>query len=316
MRCRSCGHDNRNKSKGPCGNCGFKLDDQNEPRSVQREALQKPLGADSRVGNSPPPDLVPVKKHHSGIIGIAVFITALLVTIYIVRNFDRAEYQPEIDMSEVLAQEEELPGDSLPLMLGTEIVYAFNDEGTSAAPRTNVNLSLIPEGTTVSFLALGSLSIQPVVNYMQQKINGNDFRYLEPDSLFCWTDTTKTSYSAIPILKPVPSPEMDSTAVQPVELKIVFTEDWLRFMVEEYNTDIAEPVPGLAFNRRTFMMVLDQVDRTINRRNTDERPVHITVLFPGDITIGQAVEISDSVEACTDTLGYQGFNLKWVNVSN
>ena len=315
MHCRSCGHDNKNRSTGKCDNCGFKLDDQNEPLAVQRAALQKPLENISDSVSKDPPDLVPARKSSAGVIGILIFLAGLAGTIFIVKNFERSVYEPVVQLNAAELGEVEIPLDSLPIILGTEIVYVFNDQGTSAAPRTNVDLSLIPEGTRVSFIALGSISIQPVVNYMQQKINGSDFRYLTTDSLYSWYDSTKTEYAAIPILKPVPTPEQDSTVVQPVDLKILFTEEWLRFIVEEYNTDVVEPVTGFAFNGRSFTRVLGQVERSISRRNTDQRPVHITLLFPGTVTLSEAIEMADSVTVYTDSLGYLGYHVKWVNVT-
>jgi len=316
MRCRSCGHDNSGRSSGRCDNCGFKLENQNLPLKELRSGLQKPLDSNGPDRSLNPPELIPRKKQHAGLLGLAIFLVGAVIAIYIISNFERSVYEPEIDLADLALVEEEVPLDSLPIILGTDIVYVFNAEGTAASPRTNVDLSLIPEGTGVSFLASGSLSIQPVVNYMQQKINGSDFRYLSTDSLFAWVDSTETVYLSVPVLKPVPSPEQDSTAIQPVDLKILFTDEWLRFIVEEYNTDIVEPSGGYAFNQRAFTRLLDQAERAITRRNTDGRPVHITLLFPGTSSLLEAVDMADSVMAYTDTLGYQGFHIKWVNVTD
>lgn len=316
MRCRSCGHDNPGRSDGRCDNCGFSLDNQNDPLEEQRSALQKPL--ESKDGERPesPPELIPRKSHHSGYLGLFIFLIGAAVAVYIVSSFERSVYEPEIDISDLIAEQVDIPLDSLPIILGTDIVYVFNSEGTSAAPRTNVDLSLIPEGTGVSFIASGALSIQPVVNYMQQKINGSDFRYLSTDSLYAWRDSSETSYASVPVLKPVPSPEQDSTAVQPVDMKILFTDEWLRIMIEEYNTDVVEPSGGYSFNANAFGRLLGQAERTISRRNTEGRPVHITLLFPGTSTLIEAVNLAESVEVYTDTLGYMGFHIKWVNVTD
>ncbi|HRW77548.1 MAG TPA: hypothetical protein P5207_02670, partial [Candidatus Sabulitectum sp.] len=102
---------------------------------------------------------------------------------------------------------------------------------------------------------------------------------------------------------------------QPVDLKILFTDDWLRFIVEEYNTDIVEPAGGYGFDSMLFTRLLGQAERAISRRNTDGRPVHITLLFPGTSTLLEAVAITESVQVYTDTLGYSGFHIKWVNVT-
>lgn len=309
MRCRNCGYDNR-RNTGRCDNCGFKLEPQTDSIKDQRAALQKPLD-DGKSRNGKALELTSPHKGNAGFFGLLIFILAAAGAVFIVSSYDRAEYEPEVEtVSEQV--EREIPIDSLPLMLGTEIVYVFNAEGTSASPRTNVDLSLIPEGTGVSFLGSGSMSIQPVVNYMLQKINSNDFRMLTPDSLFAWTDSTETSYMAVAIL-----PLLDDSAeVQPVELKILFTNQWFRCIIEEYNKDIVEPASGYRFDERVFNRGMNQAVRTIGRRNTDERPVHVTLLFPSESTFGEAMEIAESVSVLIDSLGYEGFNIKWVNVTN
>lgn len=315
MRCRSCGHDNQGRTQGRCDNCGFSLDTQNDPRREQRSALQKPLEDKGKDCPKETPKLIPTNRKKAGLLGLFIFLVGAFGGIYIVSSFERSVYEPEINLADLGIEEVEIPVDSLPIILGTDIVYVFNDEGTSASPRTNVDLSLIPEGTEVSFLANGSLSIQPVVNYMGQKINSSDFRYLAADSLFAWLDSTETTYASVPILKPVPSPEVDSTVIQQVELKLLFTEEWFRCQVEEYGTDVVEPVTSMAFNQRLFTRSLSQVDRAITRRNTEERPVHITLIVPGTSTLLQAVDIAESVLVYTDTLGYKGFHIKWANVT-
>ena len=308
MRCRDCGYDNK-RDTGKCDNCGFALGPQTDPIKNQRAALQKSLEPDDK--KLIPIDLESPHKGKGGLIGLAVFCVGLIGALLILNSFDQAEFTPEVEnMHEIV--EVEIPIDSLPILLGAEIVYEFNAEGTSAAPRTNVNLSLIPEGTGVSFLGSNSMSIQPVVNYMIQKMNSSDFRVLVPDSLYTWTDSTQTEFMAVSILPLVG----DSAEVQPVELKILFMDEWLRVMVEEYNKDIVEPASSFGFSERVFNRALSQAERTISRRNTDLRPVHVTLIFPGEATLGEAVEIAESVFVYTDTLGYEGFNFRWVNVTD
>lgn len=309
MRCRNCGHDNhRNTEK--CDNCGFGLEPQTDPLKDQRAALQKTL--DDGIGsNGKAPELTSPHKGKSGLIGLMIFLIGAAGAIFIVSSFDRAEYEAEVEMTHEVV-EVEIPLDSLPILLRTDIVYVFNAEGTSASPRTNVDLSLIPEGTGVSFLGSGSMSIQPVVNYMLQKINSNDFRSLVPDSLFAWNDSTETDYMAVAIL-----PLLDDSAeVQPVELKILFTDQWFRCIIEEFNKDIVEPSSSYGFDERVYNRGMNQAVRAISRRNTEERPVHITLLFPSESTFGEAMEIAESVSVRLDTLGYEGFNIKWVNVTD
>ncbi len=309
MRCRNCGHDNH-RNTGKCDNCGFNLAPQTDPGKDQRAAMKKPIdqGGNHSVVSL---DLAASSRSKAGLIGIIVFLIGAAGALYIFSSFDRAVYEQESEVAHEIV-EIEIPLDSLPIILGTDIVYVFNAEGTSAAPRTNVDLALIPEGTTVSFLGSGSMSIQPVVNYMLQKINSNDFRFLAPDSLFAWVDSTETDYMSVSIL-----PLLDDSAeVQPVEFKILFTDEWFRCIVEEYNKDIVEPADGYGFDQRVFSRGMDQAVRTINRRNTEERPVHVTLLFPSESSFGEAMEIAESVFVAIDSLGYHGFNIKWVNVTN
>ncbi len=308
MRCRDCGYDNHRNS-GKCDNCGFRLEPQTDSMKDQRAAMQKALVDPDE--NPKAPNLVPAQKTKSGLIGLIVFLVGAAGALFIFTSFERAEVESEIDIAHEIV-EEEIPIDSLPLMLGTDIVYVFNAEGTSASPRTNVNLALIPEGTKVSFLGSGSMSIQPVVNYMLQKINGNDFRSLLPDSVYAWKDSTETSYFSAPILPVL----RDTTGTQPVELKILFTDGWIRCMIEEFDTDVAEPISGYGFNQSVFTRGFNQAVRSIERKNTEDRPVHITMIFPSESTFGEAMDIIDSVAVYTDSLGYEGFNIRWVNVTN
>ena len=309
MRCRNCGHDNH-RNTGICDNCKFKLDPQNDPMKDQRAALKTPI-SNGDDDTCKIPELTSPHRTRSGVIGFLVFLVGAASAFLIVSNYDRAEFEPQADVTHDVIVEE-IPLDSLPIMLGSDIIYVFNEEGTSASPRTNVDLSLIPEGTGVSFLGRGSMSIQPVVNYMLQKINSNDFRALLPDSLFAWTDSTETDYLAIAIL-----PVLDDSAeVQPVELKILFTDEWFRCIIEEFNKDIVEPSSGYGFDQRVFTRGMNQAVRTINSRNSDDRPVHVTLLFPSESTFGEAMSIAESVSVVIDSLGYEGFNIKWVNVTN
>lgn len=309
MRCRNCGNDN-GRNTGACDNCGFRLEPQTDSGRNQRAAIQKPL-TDHKSSVANPPKLTSPHKRKGGLLGVIIFFLGALGAVFIVSNYERAEYEPEIVINHDLV-EVEVPFDSLPFRLGTDIVYVFNAEGTSASPRTNVDLSLIPEGTKVSFMGNSSMSIQPVVNYMLQKINSNDFRMLTPDSLYAWIDSTETDYMSVPILALVG----DSAEVQPVELKILFTDEWFRCIIEEFNKDIVEPSGGYGFDRRTFTRGMNQAVRTINRKNSDERPVHVTLLFPSESTFGEAMAIAESVHVELDSLGYIGFNIKWVNVTN
>ncbi len=314
MYCRLCGHDNGEKETGLCANCGFELADQNLPLSEQRSGLQKPLPSNG-ASRTHPADLWVPRKSRAGHLAVLVFMVGAAVAIFIVTSFERAVYEPPVERTEQeIAAEVQAPRDSLPIRLSTDIVYEFNTEGTSAIPRTNVDLSLIPIGTRVSFIGHRDLSIRPVVSYITQKMAGRDFAILEAHNLYCWTDSTMTAFQRIPLVKPFVENPADTAAVEPVMMRFLFTEEWLRGEIQEFNIDVVEPSGGFGFRAGPFMTVLRQVKNRLDRNAFEGRPVHVMLLFPDDATLGQVMDISIEVQHYTDSLGYQGFQLRYATI--
>jgi len=314
MYCRLCGHDNGEKETGLCANCGFELADQNLPLSEQRSGLQKPLPSNG-ASRTHPADLWVPRKSRAGHLAVMVFLVGAAVAIFIVTSFERAVYEPPVERTEQeIAAEVQAPRDSLPIRLSTDIVYEFNTEGTSAIPRTNVDLSLIPIGTRVSFIGHRDLSIRPVVSYITQKMAGRDFAILEAHNLYCWTDSTMTAFQRIPLVKPFVENPADTAAVEPVMMRFLFTEEWLRGEIQEFNIDVVEPSGGFGFRAGPFMTVLRQVKNRLDRNAFEGRPVHVMLLFPDDATLGQVMDISIEVQHYTDSLGYQGFQLRYATI--
>jgi len=314
MYCRLCGHDNGEKETGLCANCGFELADQNLPLSEQRSGLQKPLPSNG-ASRTHPADLWVPRKSRAGHLAVLVFMVGAAVAIFIVTSFERAVYEPPVERTEQeIAAEVQAPRDSLPIRLSTDIVYEFNTEGTSAIPRTNVDLSLIPIGTRVSFIGHRDLSIRPVVSYITQKMAGRDFAILEAHNLYCWTDSTMTTFQRIPLVKPFMENPADTAAVEPVLMRFLFTAEWLRGEIQEFNIDVVEPSGGFGFRAGPFMTVLRQVKNRLDRNAFEGRPVHVMLLFPDDATLGQVMDISIEVQHYTDSLGYQGFQLRYATI--
>lgn len=218
MNCRICGHDNGERDSGLCANCRFELADQNRPLDEQRSGLRKPLPSDGS-SKKHPADLWVPRKNMAGQLAVMIGAAGAVIAIIILALFDRAEYEPEVESTDIAMVEEAAIRDSLPVRLGTDIVYEFNIEGTSAVPRTNVDLALIPVGTKVSFLGHRDLSIRPVVSYMTQKMAGRDFLILAAHNLYCWTDTTQTAFTRVPLVKPFVEDPADTAAVEPVVMR-------------------------------------------------------------------------------------------------
>ncbi len=315
MFCRICGHDNGKRAEGPCGNCGFELKNQNLPLSEQRSALRTPLPGGRKAAGRKPELWVP-KRSISGYIAVMVIAVGVAITIFILSSFDRAEYEqtPVNGGYDIEIAEEQTIRDSLPLRLSTDIVYEFSSEGTSAVPRTNVDLALIPVGTRVSFLGNRELSIRPVVAYMTQKMAGRDFMILEAHNLYCWSDSTMADFQSVPLVKPYVETPGDTVAVEPVLVRFLFSEEWLRGEVQEFNIDIVEPSGGFRFNPAPFRTVLRQVNGRLAGRDYGDRPVQVMLLFPDDSNLGQVMDIAQEVRQYTDSLGYEGFQFRYAAI--
>lgn len=311
MFCRCCGHDNGSQDRGPCANCGFKLEDQHLPLREQRASLEKPLppreGEETRSSHLWVP-----RRSVAGHLAVLIFLVGAAIALFILTSFERAEYEPVVAEIASEVEVDQGPRDSLPILLDTDIVYEFNPEGTAAIPRTNVDLSLIPVGTRISYLGHYDLSIRPVVSYITQRMSGRDFRILEAHNLYCWTDTTETEFLSVPLIKPFI--QADTTALEPVLMRFLFSEEWLRGEVQEFNIDIVEPSGGFRFSARPFENMFRQVNTRLARRDYGERPVHVVLIFPDNSTLGQLMEIAGEVRHYTDSLGYQGFLFRYAMI--
>jgi len=312
MYCRVCGYRNHN-DKGKCKNCGFDLEFQVLPMEEQRKGLQHKL---PQAGERKIPHLNSGVKNPLGVVGGIIGVLGLAITLFIVNSMDRPERISENGNHEFVdTVSVQLPQDSLPVIIGSDIVYVFDTSGTSATPRTNINLSLIPDGTTVSFLGTRGLSIKPTVNFLLQKMASRDFNILCIDRLCCWTDSTETAFSSVSLVRP-PMATSDTTIVQPVSVRFLFTEEWIRGMVEEFSIDFIEPVTGFVYNESKFSIVFDKVNRSLDRRDIGERSVQVTILFPDDSNLGSAIDILTAISPAIDSLGYDSFIIKYAIIED
>ena len=312
MYCRVCGHRNHN-DKGKCKNCGFDLEFQVLPMEEQRKGLQHELPA---VGERKIPHLNSGTKSPMAVVGAIIGVLGLALVLFMVNTMDRPERISENgnhDYADTATVQ--LPRDSLPGLIGSDIIYVFDASGTSATPRTNINLSLIPYGTTVSFLGTRGLSIKPTVNFLLQKMASRDFNILGIDRLCCWTDSTETAFTSISLVRP-PMTTSDTTVVQPVSMRFLFTDEWIRGMVEEFSIDFIEPVTGLVYNESKFSIVFDKVNRSLGRRDIGERRVQVTILFPDDSNLGSAIDILTAISPAIDSLGYDAFIIKYAIIED
>ncbi|MBD3369423.1 hypothetical protein GF402_03555 [Candidatus Fermentibacteria bacterium] len=311
MRCRICGHENGRRDKGRCENCGFDLGQMNLPLKEQRSALHKKL--DKPVTFQ---ERVPLRKespNRSGWIGVAFFVIGLIGAIYVVRSFEQSHQV--IGRGQMEDIEAEQTGsqymDSLPIRMGTDLVYEMNREGTSAAPHTNLDLNMMPQGSTVGILGHRDLLIKPVAVFIEMKrmeVKGN----LKIESLICWEDTTESSYSKVPLFLGQETPE---DSLGPVEFRLIFMDEWLVGRVEEFNIDVPAPVTGGRFSQAKFDSVLYQVGRRLDRRSDiDDRTVQVTAMFDDETRLGEAMDILQNIQPPLDSLGYKAFNIKYFRV--
>jgi hypothetical protein len=144
-----------------------------------------------------------------------------------------------------------------------------------------------------------------------QKMSSRDFNILAVDRLCCWTDSTETGYQGVPLVKPFIREPGDTVSLEPVELRILFTPDWIRGMVDEFNIDKIEPTTGLVYNASVFNTVLSGVKSSLDRRDLGGREVHVTALFPDNSNLGQIMDILVEIAPAVDSLGYDGFLIKY-----
>lgn len=308
MFCRICGHDNGNRGKGACDNCGFDLEYQNRPLSEQRASLRQPVDMPLVVDG--PDHLVLIRHKRSGLLGIWIGILGLIVCVVLLTSFDRAEISGTGTEADLASSEEpSIPLDSLPLRVGSDIVYQLNGEATSAEPHTNLNLSLIPEGSTVAFIAPSTVPIKPLVIYMDQKNREGAQANLDLNTLCVWTDESMTRFESLPLLMQSVAP--DSSPTRPVTLKVLFTDQWLVGRVEEFSIEITSALPGGEYNQAKLDSVLTQVERRLSNRDIEGRAVEVTVMFSEATILGDAFRVMKEVLPSVESRGFTGLGLRY-----
>ncbi|HOF67397.1 MAG TPA: hypothetical protein PLX54_07315 [Candidatus Fermentibacter daniensis] len=308
MFCRICGHDNGNRGKGACNNCGFDLEYQSRPLAEQRASLGKRI--DMPLAIDGPDHLVLVRRKRSGLLGVWIGILGLIVCVVLLTSFDRAEYRSAgTEVDPALSEEPAIPVDSLPIRVGSDIVYQLNSEATSAEPHTNLNLSLIPEGSTVAFIAPSTVPIKPLIIYMDQKNREGAQANLDLNTLCVWTDESMTGFESLPLI--VQSVTPDSSPTRPVTLKILFTDQWLVGRVEEFSIEITSALPGGVYNQAKLDSVLAQVERRLSNRDIEGRPVEVTAMFSESTLLGDAFRVMKEVLPSVESRGFSGLGLRY-----
>ncbi len=308
MFCRICGHDNGDRGTGPCSRCGFDLEFQTRPLSEQRAGLGKPLDSPDRAGSHG--HLETFHHKRTGFVGIFFGIVGVVACIYILASFERAqETATGLDYAEGIDVEEDIPLDSLPIRVGSDIVYTLNAAGTSAEPHTNLNLSLIPEGSTVAFIGPPSVPLKPLVTFIDQKNREGAMAKLRLEAICCWTDSTETSFTRIPLI--VPPVSYPDSAVQPVVFKLIFTNEWIVGRVEEFSIEVPARLNSPGFSQFKFDSVMTQVSRRLENRELEGRPVEVIAMFSETTVLGEAVEVMQLILPAVEEKGYRGLGLKY-----
>jgi hypothetical protein len=309
MFCRCCGYDNNGRDSGRCENCGFELSRQNlsiaEKRSALQSKLDKPAAYNERTEfRTPPP------QGHAPVFGILIAILGLAAAFVITHSFERSEYTPELPDRERFEElVVENPVDSLALLIGSDIVYVLDDSATRALPRSNVDMTAIPEGSTVSFLGKWGTPLRPSATFVLQKISQREFNVLEIDRLCVWTDSTETAFVSAPIIRLEQS--LVDTIPGPVLVKLYFTPEMMRGRVEEFNIQIDRAITTDVFTDAQLTDLLGSVSERLRRQELQDRRVQVAALFDYNAyDLGEAVDIMRRIAPLTiDSLGYEGFSL-------
>ncbi|NOQ22604.1 MAG: hypothetical protein GQ565_08150 [Candidatus Aegiribacteria sp.] len=317
MICRCCGHDNNGRDKGKCDNCGYELSTQNDSLKTKRSALQskleKPVHFQERTEFKIPPS-----KGHSTTIGILIAIVGMVGAFVITNVFERSELTPELPERKRFEEiVEETYVDPIATLIASDIVYVLNDSASRALPRANVNMTLIPEGSTVSFLGSWTVPLRPAATFVVQKISQREFKPLKIDRLCVWTDTTKTEFISTPLIR-VEESSVDTISAPPVLVKLYFTPEMMRGSIEEFSIqyDVAVTTPELSDNQLNDLILT--VSRRLERKDYEERSIQVATLFDYDAyNLGDAVDIMRRIAPMAiDSLGYEGFSLSVFTLTN
>lgn len=307
MFCRVCGHDNGDRGTGKCSNCGFDLEYMTRPMSEQRSALRSRSDRPLELGDTT------FRTHHpsrTGLLGVGLGMLGTLTAAYIILNFERAQVlDTPPDVVAFDSMETDLPVDSISIRIGSDIVYVLNETGTSAEPHTNLNLSLIPEGSSVGFIGRRELPIRPMVAFIERKRSEGAAARLNLNALCAWDDSTETSFVRVPLVVGDPNPPDSSTA--PVQVKVIFTDQWIDGRVEEFDIDIPSPISGGQFSQYKFDSVMTQINNRLIRRDLGGRAVEVITMFPESTALGRAVDIMQQAYPTVAGLGYRGLGLRY-----
>ncbi len=309
MICRCCGYDNNGREKGKCENCGFELSTQNDPIKTKRSALQskleKPVSFKERTEFKVPPG-----RGSKPVLGILIAFIGLLVALVITNVFTRAEYTPEPPVREGYEEVvEETPIDPVAALIASDIVYVLNDSASRALPQANVDMTAIPEGSTVSFLGSWTVPLRPAATFIVQKISQREFNPLTIDRLCVWTDTTETEFISAPIIR-IERSDIDSITA-PVLMKFYFTPEMMRGSVEEFSIQYDKAISSSEYTDAQLNDLIYTVSRRLDRKDYDERSVQVAVLMDYNAyNLGDAVDLMGRITPmAVDSLGYEGFSL-------
>ncbi len=309
MICRCCGHDNNGRDRGKCDNCGFELSTQNDSLKTKRSALQSkietPVHFQERTEFKIPPS-----KGHSVTVGILIAIAGMVAAYVITHVFDRAEYFPELpDRARFEEVIEETPVDPIAALIASDIVYVLNDSASRALPRANVDMTLIPEGSTVSFLGNWPVPLRPAATFVLQKISQREFNSLTIDRLCVWADTTETEFISAPLIR-IEQSSVD-TMISPVLVKLYFTPEMMRGSVEEFNIRFDKAITTSEFSDSQLNDLILTISRRLESKDYEGRRVQVAVLFDYvAYNLGDAVDIMRRIAPMAiDSLGYEAFSL-------
>jgi len=309
MICRCCGHDNNGRNKGKCENCGFELSTQNDAIKSKRSALQtkmeKPVNFKERTEFRVPPP-----RGNMPAISILIAIAGLVATFVITNIFSRSEYTPPPPEREGFEEiVEETPVDSIAALISSDIVYVLNDSASRALPRVNVDMTAIPEGSSVSFLGGWQVPLRPAASFVIQKISQREFNPLTIDRLCVWTDSTESDFIAAPLIR-LEQSIIDSIPGS-VLIKLYFTPEMMRGSVEEFNIRYDKAITSSEFSDSQLNDLVQTVSRRLDRHDFDGRRVQIAALFDYDAyNLGDAVDLLRRISPLAiDSLGYEGFSI-------
>jgi hypothetical protein len=309
MICRCCGHDNNGRDTGKCGNCGFELSSQNDPIASKRSELQvrleKPVNFRERSEFKTPPP-----RGNVPLLGILIAISGLAAAFIITQIFERSEYTPELPQREGFEEiVEEIPVDPIPELIASDIVYVLNDSASRALPRANVDMTMIPEGSTVSFLGAWHVPLRPAATFVLQKISQREFNPLRIDRLCVWTDSTETDFISAPLIR-LEQPIVDSIPGS-VIVKLYFTPEMMRGSVEEFSIQYDMAITTPEFSESQLNNLISTVSRRLEGKDYEDRKVQIAALFDYNAyNLGDAVEIMRMIApVAIDSLGFEGFSV-------